>query len=107
MEINMEMEEFISVLFNAFVFYCVFKVGQLSILYKIGQAERERIKARTEIVTVPGAKPLITIEEINGIYYAYDGNDFLAQGRDPNELGLQIATRFPEKYRGARISLKA
>lgn len=102
----MENQDVISFIVQAFLFWLVFKLGQIH-----GSArtvhEFGKRNTRTETIQSPSRHPVITVEEINGIYYAYDGNDFLAQGRDPNELGLQIATRFPEKYRGARISLKA
>lgn len=102
----MEMQEFYSFLVNAFLFFLAFKVGQLSVWLKIGQQNRNDIQTKLEVVRQSGLRPVITVEEINGVYYAYDGNDFLAQGKSPDELGKLIATRFPEKYHLAKVEIK-
>lgn len=102
----MEMQEFYSFLVNAFLFFLAFKVGQLSVWFKIGQQNKEDVRTKLEAVRQTGVRPVITVEEINGVYYAYDGNDFLAQGKSPDELGKLIANRFPEKYHLAKVEIK-
>ena len=100
----MEMQEIISFIVNSLLFYFAYKIGQASIYMRIGQQTREQIQ---ETPVVPRAKRIITVEEINGIYYAYDGNDFLAQSQDPDELGKRIADRYPKKYVDARVVIRA
>lgn len=102
----MEMQEFYSFLVNAFLFFLAYKVGQLSVWFKIGQQNRNDIQTKLEAVRQTSLRPVITVEEINGVYYAYDGNDFLAQGKNPDELGKLIANRFPEKYHLAKVEIK-
>lgn len=94
-------------LINAFLFFLAFKAGQISILFKLGTQQKEDVRVRLEEVRITGIRPVITVEEINGIYYAYDGNDFLAQGSNPDELGRSIAQRFPNKYQLAKVEIKA
>lgn len=102
----MEMQEFYSFLVNVFLFFLAFKVGQLSVWFKIEQQNRNDIQTKLKVVRQSGLRPVITVEEINGVYYAYDGNDFLAQGKSPDELGKLIANRFPEKYHLAKVEIK-
>lgn len=99
------MNEIVSFLVNAFLFYLAFKAGQISVYFQHGK--QQVLKHDAETIINSGIKPVITVEEINGIYYAYDGNDFLAQGSTPDDLGKKIATRFPNKYRVAQIKIKA
>lgn len=101
------MDEFWIFIVNALLFFLAFKIGQLSVWVKIGLNNREKIQKELETVRVTGIRPVITVEEINGIYYAYDGKDFLAQGKDPDELGRRIANRFPNKYAGSKVSIKS
>lgn len=107
MGINMGMDEFWAFVVNALLFFLAFKAGQISVWIRIGMENKERIQARLQEVQPPSFRPVITIEEINGVYYAYDGNDFLAQGASPDELGHSIAQRFPNKYRLAKVEIKA
>lgn len=100
------MEDFWTFLINAFLFYLAYKLGQVSAYFKLGTQKKEDMQLRLEEVRRTGIRPLITVEEINGIYYAFDGNDFLAQGRSPDELGISISNRFPNKYHMARIEIK-
>lgn len=101
------MPDFWTVLVNALLFFSAYKIGQMSILFKIGQANRTEIEQQLAQVRTTGLRPIITVEEINGIFYAYDGNDFLAQGNTPDELGKFIAQRFPNKYHLAKIEYRA
>lgn len=101
------MQDFWTVLVNALLFFLAYKIGQMSILFKIGQANRTEIEQRLAQVRVTGLRPVITVEEINGIFYAYDGNDFLAQGNTADELGKVIAQRFPNKYHLAKVEYRA
>lgn len=99
----MENGEILTLLVNAALFFIVYKLGQWSILLKIGVESQKRITENSRIIR---EKSIITVEQIDGIYYAYDGNDFLAQGSNPEELGQEISKRFPDKYNGARIKVK-
>jgi hypothetical protein len=101
------MEDFWIFLVNALLFYLAYKVGQISVWVKSGLQQKEDIRVRLEEVRKTGIRPVITIEEINGAYYAYDGNDFLGQGTTPDELGRVIAQRFPNKYQLAKVEIKA
>ena len=97
----MELGQFISFVFEGFLFYLAFKVGQIN---GVARAKEFTKPNTTQIVNM--VRPIITIEEINGIYYAYDGNDFLAQSSTPNELGQLIHSRFPNRYVAAKIEVK-
>jgi hypothetical protein len=107
MGINMEMQEFWSFVINALLFFFAYKIGQVSVWMKIGQIHKAEIQNRITEVKLPGQRPVITVEEINGIFYAYDGNDFLAQAKSADELGRAIADRFPTKYHLAKVEIKA
>jgi hypothetical protein len=98
-------EELLTGFWYGLLIFFVFKMGQISV-YAKHQTIFERQATTTERPTVIKSKPLITVEEINGTYYAYDGDDFLAQGNDPDELSAKIASRFPQKYVGARVQLR-
>ena len=102
------MEELWPHIINCIFFYIAYKLGQMSVRIKM-KADREssQIQRDLEKVRLTGQRPTITVEEINGIYYAYDGNDFLAQGATPDEIGRSIAQRFPKKYALARVQIKA
>lgn len=102
------MDDFWTFIVNALLFYLAFKLGQITVWTRIGMNNRDAIQQRTQQATVsPLQRPVITVEEINGVFYAYDGVDFLAQGTNPDELGRLIANRFPNKYSSARIQIKA
>lgn len=103
----MIMEDVWTFLVNVFLFFLAFKVGQISILVRSHNQSQEHSQNQLNKITRNGIKPIITIEEINGVYYAYDGNDFLGQGTTPDELGRYIAQRFPNKYHLAKIEFKA
>jgi hypothetical protein len=107
MAINMNMDEIWTFLLNAVLFYMAFKVGQVSAWTKIHDKDKEIIQTKLEEVRKTGIRPIITVEEINGIYYAFDGNDFLAQGATADEVGRLIAQRFPNKYQLAKVEIKA
>ncbi len=104
----MSMEELWPHIINGIFFYIAYKLGQMSvrIQMKVGR-ESSQIQRDLEKVRLTGQRPTITVEEINGIYYAYDGNDFLGQGTSPDELGKTIADRFPNKYHLAKVTIKA
>lgn len=91
-----------SFIVNCFLFFIVYKLGQFSLIHR---ANVHANKSRIEPVPVVFRK--INIEEIDGIYYAYDGNDFLAQGNTPDELGASIAKRFPDKYKRVEFEVKS
>lgn len=100
----MELSELITVLVNAFLFFIVYKLGQFSILIKLDK--HQHLKKIEQHSTAIISRPIITIEEINGNFYAYDGDDFLAQGASADELGKHIAQRYPSKYQSAKIQMK-
>lgn len=103
----MEAQQFWEFLVNAALFYMAFKLGQLSVRVQMNMDQRSEIQAKLAQVRNTGQRPTITVEEINGVFYAYDGNDFLAQGITPDELGKLIAKRYPNKYHIAKIEIKA
>ena len=105
MGINMEMQDIWEILVNAFLFYLAFKAGQISVLAQQHKPQTE-IQTKLEQVRLTGQRPVIKVEEIDGVFYAYDGNDFLAQGHTADELGRLIANRFPNKYHLARIEIQ-
>jgi hypothetical protein len=105
MDLIMESQELWNILVNGILFYLAFKMGQISILAKSNTKDRTEI-TKIENVRLPNLRPIITIEEINGVYYAYDGNDFIGQGTSPDELGSLIAKRYPNKYSMAKIEFK-
>lgn len=107
MAINMNMDELWTFLLNAMLFFMAFKLGQISVWAKMQAKDREIIQVKLEEVRKTGQRPIITVEEINGVLYAFDGNDFLAQGGTADELGRLIAQRFPNKYHLAKIEIKA
>lgn len=98
------MDEFWQFIINAVLFLLAFKAGQFSMLVKLSQTET---KNNNFGKSLHQEKSVITVEEIEGIYYAYDGNDFLGQGKSPHELGDLIARRYPGKYRMSNIKIKA
>jgi len=102
----MESNEIWAFLVNAFLFFLAFKAGQLSVLVRFNQQKPIETSEKLAAIRRTGQRPIITVEEINGVFYAYDGNDFLAQGQSPDELGKSIANRFPNKYHLARIEIK-
>jgi hypothetical protein len=102
----METQDFFGILVNAILFFLAYKIGQMSILLKLGQENRSQIQKQLEQVRLTSQRPVITVEEINGIYYAYDGNDFLAQGETADEVGRSIAQRYPNKYKLAEVKIK-
>ena len=101
------MQDFWAVVVNALLFFLAYKAGQISILLRIGQTGKNDVEQQLKQVRQTGIRPLITVEEIDGIFYAYDGNDFLAQGNTADELGKLIAKRFPNKYHLAKVEYKA
>lgn len=103
----MEAQQFWEFLVNAALFYMAYKLGQLSVRVQMNMDQRSEIQAKLAQVRSTGQRPTITVEEINGVFYAYDGNDFLAQGITPDELGKLIAKRYPNKYHIAKIEIKA
>lgn len=103
----MESQEIWEILINAILFFLAFKIGQVSVYYKIASDQRNQMQKQLQQVRITGQRPVITVEQINGMYYAYDGNDFLAQGLTPDELGSSIAQRFPNKYGLAKVEIKA
>lgn len=107
MGINMEMQDFWAFIINALMFFLAYKAGQASVWIRFGRIHREEIQSRIKEIKLPSQRPIITVEEINGIFYAYDGNDFLGQAKSADELGRAIAVRFPEKYHLAKVEIKA
>jgi len=101
------MDEFWTFIINALFFFIAFKAGQISVLTKTGQKERTVMQIKSEEIRQTGQRPIIIVEKINGIYYAFDGNDFLAQGNTPDEIGKLIVQRFPDKYVSAKVEMKA
>ena len=103
----MEAQQFWEFLVNAALFYMAYKLGQLSVRVQMNMDQRSEIQAKLAQVRSTGQRPTITVEEINGVFYAYDGNDFLAQGKSAAEVGHLIAERFPGKYKLAEVKIKA
>lgn len=101
------MDEFTTFILYAFLFYLAYKAGQISIWAQINQHDKSVIQSKLKEERVKATPPIITIEEINGLYYAYDGNDFLAQGGTPDEIGRLIKQRYPNKYVLAKVEIKA
>lgn len=101
------MDEITTFILYAFLFYLAYKAGQISVWAQINQHDKSVIQTKLKEERVTPTTPVITVEEINGVYYAYDGNDFLAQGATPDEIGRSIAQRFPKKYALARVQIKA
>lgn len=100
----MDQQDLLSLFVNAILFWIAFKIGQVSMYIRLNPADRDKKIQSPVSVTIK--RNVITVEEINGIFYAYDGNDFLAQGNDPDELSKRIVARFPDKYVGARIQMR-
>lgn len=102
----MENQDVISFIVQAFLFWLVFKLGQIHgsarTVHELGKRN-----TRAETIQLPSRRPVITVEEINGMFYAYDGSDFLAQASSPDDLGRKIAHRFPNKYHSAQVEIKA
>lgn len=101
----METQEFVNFIVHALLFWLVYKIGQLHGGVNAVRALRDQPQI-TDKIKLPRQRPIITVEEINGVYYAYDGNDFLAQGQTPDELGKLIANRFPNRYHLAKIEMR-
>lgn len=105
----MEFEELLPALVNALIFFLVYKIGEI-----VGHVKATRLRNTTtnstakqlEHIKLTGRRPIITVEEINGIFYAYDGNDFLAQAAEPDTLGKLIVDRYANKYATAHIQFK-
>ncbi len=106
MDIIMDNNEVWSLVVNFFLFYFAFKAGQISVRAQLSKQLQNETSEKLAAIRLTGQRPIITVEEINGIFYAYDGNDFLAQAPNPDELGKSIANRFPNKYHLARIEIK-
>lgn len=106
MEMIMSTDDAWMLIVNAFLFYLAYKAGQFSIILKLGSKEKTLLIDEVETKKIV-RRPVITVEEINGVLYAYDGNDFLAQGKSPDDLGKSIAQRFPNKYHLAKVEIKA
>ena len=100
----MDSPELVNFLLNIVLFYCAYKIGRFSVYSKIARSSIEKTKLP---LMTSAEKRVISVEQIDGIYYAYDGNDFLAQGHDAVELGRKVAARFPHKYRLAQIVVKS
>lgn len=97
----MESHEITTLIIQAFLFWLVFRLGHIS-----GRVNAEKSKIDV-ISNLKLSKPTtITVEIINGVYYAYDGNDFLAQATSADDLGKNIADRYPNKYLHAKVDVK-
>lgn len=101
----METQELVNFIVHALLFWLVYKIGQLHGGVNAVRALRDQPQI-TDKIKLPGQRPIITVEEIDGVYYAYDGHDFLAQASSPDDLGRRIADRFPNKYHLAQIKVK-
>lgn len=103
----MEFEELLPALVNALIFFLVYKIGEI-----VGHVKATRLQnmrpstQQAEQFKLTSRQPIITVEEINGIFYAYDGNDFLAQAAEPDTLGKLIVDRYANKYATAHIQFK-
>ena len=90
---------------NFLLGWFIFKLGQWSIIWPIRSALRQGVdlnrllKGEDAAVKIAVAEhQRMTIEKVQGQYYAYaEGTgDFLAQGRDFEEMFLTIKQRFPD-----------
>jgi len=99
----MENKEVIEFLVNAILFFIVYKLGQFSVHLKNTRAEIEERNTKTSITSF---NKIVTVEEINGIYLAYDGDDFLGQANSPEELGKVLANKYKTKYLAAKVQMR-
>jgi len=93
----MENSEILNIILNFVLFILMFRLGQYSMARHINGSQNQ---ARTSRVHVNNK---ITLEEINGVFYAYCDNDFIAQGKNVEELCESIVKRFPEKFKNANV----
>jgi hypothetical protein len=102
----MESQDLVNFIFQVLLFWLAYKIGQIHGGVTTVRELRNQAQ-RTESIKLPRQRPIITVEEINCMFYAYDGSDFLAQASSPDDLGRKIAHRFPNKYHSAQIEIKA
>lgn len=96
------MELLINIAFYGFLFWCVFKMGEHMAYFRIARG-LTRIKEHVDSLeqTSNSFKGIATIEKIGEQYYAYIGNNFVAQG--PNieqvrESVREIVGKNPGKF---------
>ena len=96
------MELIIEALIYAFGAWCIFKLGENMAYLRIARglvALKEIAESQPE--TVEEARGVATIEKIGEQYYAYIGNDFVAQGETIDKVNEAIKAAIkqnPNKY---------
>lgn len=84
--------------------WCIFKLGEHSAYFRIARglvALKEIAEAEAKTETVEEARGVATIEKIGEQYYAYIGNDFVAQGESIDKVNEEIKSAIkknPTKY---------
>lgn len=96
------MELIINSLIYAFIAWCIFKLGEHMAYFRIARglvALKEIAESKQE--TVEETRGIATIEKIGNKYYAYIGNNFVAQGDTIDQINEEIKSAIeknPAKY---------
>lgn len=96
------MELILNTLFQAFLFWLAFKVGEHAAYFRIARGLHELKEHAKETVEV--TKGIAKIEKIGEQYYAYIDNNFVAQADTVEKVheAIKLAIeREPSKYIGA------
>lgn len=93
----MENLEILNIIINCVLFMLMFRLGQHSMAQHINRLQNQAPSSRVHENNV------ITLEEINGVFYAYCDHDFIAQGKNIEELCESIVKRFPERFKNASV----
>lgn len=94
------MELFLSALFHGFVIWCAFKFGEHMAYFRIARG-LVALREYAEKESVEETQGIATIEKINDQYYAYIGNDFVAQAETLDKINEEIKAviqKNPTKY---------
>lgn len=93
------MELFINIAFYSFLFWLMFKMGEHYAYFRIARGITI-IKQHAE-QTMDSFKGIATIEKIGEQYYAYIGNNFVAQGNSIDAVRKsvrEIVSKNPGRY---------
>lgn len=105
--------DILTIILQAVLFYCVYKLGQWSVLLPMKmaleklakskgidlQAVLEELKEEVNTEQKPDKEiyEAMDVERVNGVYFAYgDQGRFLAQGSDFRSMMETIKQRFPQ-----------
>lgn len=95
-----------AIIVQALIFWLVYKLGQISIIHKIGKDLSEAIKERglklerddEGNISISKEPTPLKIERVDSQYFAYTtAGEFLAQGSDFRGLFENIKNRYPNK----------